>query len=454
MQTNNDESSRGTQIRNLLTRLWSLWTSLFDRLPDWIFAPEAEPPPLPPQPEDPNFEEEFESYKLSSEQRKAYHDETSKTIRRVFYSLVGACMFCVITLAGSPDVQLLTSGATVKLPALNYDIEFKAFLVVGPVFLIALTIYLHIFVGQHRMVVMSSESQQPMLPNFNSWTARLMVLVISYWMVPITLVVFTWKAWPRPYGPLLGYTALGVATGLVLLQIRRCPRKWRGWGLPLLAFAFAIFYQQFVSVTINSQLNLFKADLSEQDLRTTNLSNAFFVEANLSGANLSGANLSGADLLFADLTSADLSGANLSGANLSGVDLLFADLTSADLSEADLTVADLSGADLSGADLSEADLSGADLLFADLTGADLSSADLSEADLSGADLLFTDLSEADLSSANLSSADLSEADLSGANLSGANLHSAKVVQGQLQQTCGDDQTILPEGLIINPCSQN
>ena len=34
--------------------------------------------------------------------------------------LIGTCLFCVITLAGSPDFQLLTPTATVALPILNW----------------------------------------------------------------------------------------------------------------------------------------------------------------------------------------------------------------------------------------------------------------------------------------------------------------------------------------------
>ena len=94
---------------------------------------------------------------------------------------------------------------------------------------------------------------------------------------------------------------------------------------------------------------LLNAGITEEDLRS----------ANLSGANLSGANLRSANLSGADLSSADLRSANLRSANLSGADLRSADLRSADLSGAYLSGADLSGADLSSAYLSGADLSSA-----------------------------------------------------------------------------------------------
>jgi len=97
---------------------------------------------------------------------------------------------------------------------------------------------------------------------------------------------------------------------------------------------------------------LLNAGITEEDLRSANLSGA-----NLSGANLRSANLSGADLSSADLRSANLRSANLSGADLSSADLRSADLSGAYLSGADLSGADLSSAYLSGADLSSAKIS-------------------------------------------------------------------------------------------------
>ncbi|EHL2537691.1 pentapeptide repeat-containing protein [Listeria monocytogenes] len=89
-----------------------------------------------------------------------------------------------------------------------------------------------------------------------------------------------------------------------------------------------------------------RADLSNADLKNTNLRFADLRCADLSGANLS----------YADLRDANLSGANLSYADLSGANLSGADLSGANLSYADLSGANLSGADLSGANLSYADL--------------------------------------------------------------------------------------------------
>jgi uncharacterized protein YjbI with pentapeptide repeats len=126
-------------------------------------------------------------------------------------------------------------------------------------------------------------------------------------------------------------------------------------------------------------------------------------------AYLSGANLSDADLRQSQLVEADLSGANFVAACLIGINLYMSNLSGSDLRGADLRLANLSGSDLRGADLRLANLSGTDLRGADLRGADLSLANLCMAVLSGADLRGVDLSEADLREANLNKADVRDA---------------------------------------------
>jgi len=183
-------------------------------------------------------------------------------------------------------------------------------------------------------------------------------------------------------------------------------------------------------------------------------------EVNIPGANLSGANLRGADLNSAYLNSAYLSGANLSGANLLGANLSGANLTGGKLSRVDLTGADLTGANLGLADLNGAYLSAANLTGANLSGTNLRSVDLSGANLRGANLRGANLSGAhpigaDLTGANLRGADLTGVNLRGANLTGAKLSGAKnLIQTQLNEACGNNETELPEGLdltFLKPC---
>ncbi len=119
-----------------------------------------------------------------------------------------------------------------------------------------------------------------------------------------------------------------------------------------------------------------QVDLSQANLRHTNLLSANLSQVNLLAANLSQANLSQANLIQTNLIVADLREADLRGANLRVADLREANLRKANLSGGDLRGADLSRADLNGADLRGADLMGANLSYTNLCGSDISRANI------------------------------------------------------------------------------
>jgi uncharacterized protein YjbI with pentapeptide repeats len=183
--------------------------------------------------------------------------------------------------------------------------------------------------------------------------------------------------------------------------------------------------------------------------------------ANLSDTDLRGSNLRGANLSDTDLSRANLRNATLSGANLSDTDLSRASLSGANLSDANLRNADLRNADLSGANLRNATLSGANLSGASLSGANLSDANLRNATLSGANLSDANLSDANLRNADLSDADLSDADnlLSAINYLDANFE--KTQDGYIAyKTFGGQYPTNPSWVIeqgsilnevVNPC---
>jgi uncharacterized protein YjbI with pentapeptide repeats len=168
-------------------------------------------------------------------------------------------------------------------------------------------------------------------------------------------------------------------------------------------------------------------DLGFSDLRQADLR-----ETHLEGANLERARLEEAALHGVHLERANLNEVHLEGANLHGAHLERAVLYRAHLEEAALY-----GAHLERAALHEAHLEGAILYEARLEGADLH-----EARLEGAVLY-----EAHLEGANLYGAHLEGAKLAGAHLEGANLHRVNgLTQHQLDDTSGNAETVLPEGL--------
>ena len=157
---------------------------------------------------------------------------------------------------------------------------------------------------------------------------------------------------------------------------------------------------------------------------------------NLSNTALQGAHLEGAHLEGSNLASADLQGAYLQGAHLEG---------------AHLEGSNLQGAYLQGAYLQGAHLQGARLQSALLTSAFLGAANLVGAHLQSADLAGAHLPRASLIDAHLYGAGLWNVELWGADLRGADLREGKdLTQQQVNMTCVDERTQLPEGLTKPP----
>ncbi len=386
---------------------------------------------------------------LPEEKRLAeVHEETSRTLRRALFALIGFSFFCGFVLLGTADRELIAEGSTIHVPiplVAQYEMPFVGFLFVGPLVLIAITAYLHSFVQHWRALGerVPAVERVPFLFNLPHRSSRFLSALLCYWLTPLTLALFTWKSLPLPSFVWLAWT-LALVTGWSLwLQIRRAPEANRrgNWIRWILLVALAVGLANLPALRDLRPLALFKADLSGQDLRSRNLAGADLSEAILTAANLTGANLSNANLGAADLTRANLSKANLIAAYLSGAVLKDTVLSGADLSMAWMEGLDLREAVLiapgpmaATAELRGANLQGAKLNQADLVGADLRQADLTDADLTGAVLAGAVLVDATLSSANLSGADLSEADLSLALLTGADLARSRLSNAKLVGT--------------------
>ena len=380
---------------------------------------------------------------------KAQHEACSKIINRVLFTLIGFSFFCLLVL-GRPDSHLLGEGAEVQLPFAGVQISFASFLFIGPLILIGLVIYLHIFVGRWtKYAALTEEERIPSIFNMGERIPRLLARFFFYWLVPAMLGVFTWKALPKPESRLLILTTCMVTGCLVWLRIRRCPEGSRhSWNPLRWAFLLLLLVVSSLSTVVgyrlfSRQLYLFKAVLKDKDLRGYYMQDAYLVEANLSGANLSQANLEGAILTKADLTKADLShvtlvnatlrGTNLSQTNLQNADLHRANLHGAIMREANLANANLRDADLKVSivygktDLTRASLKDANLSNAALGGAILRKVDFTDANLKGAN--FEGVWETDLTGSKFQNADLTNANFRGTKLEGANLCEASTAFG-------------------------
>jgi hypothetical protein len=293
--------------------------------------------------------------KLSPDLIGKARDETATQVTRIGLTFVGTAAFCLLSLF-SPDSALLGGSEKINLPFAG-PVSFFGFMLLGPAVLIALRVYLEIYVEHadrlDRLARSVSAVRAPTLVPLRNSLIRLFSGLTYYALLPVGMLLFAWKAAVFPdWGSSLFSVAVAVIASHVMLPFRRL--SWRSKGLLSvsvaiiaggLIFGFGPPRRPFDLIHANlSGQWLLREDLRQASLQSANLSGAQLFGADLSGANLSAANLSGANLNFANLSGANLSVANLSNANVIGANLSNANVISANLSEASLRFAILSGA--------------------------------------------------------------------------------------------------------------
>ncbi len=171
---------------------------------------------------------------------------------------------------------------------------------------------------------------------------------------------------------------------------------------------------------------------------------------------LDGDDLSGAVFNFAFLSGISLRGANLAGASffqaeLARASFAQADLTSTNFEKALASRAEFSGAAMAGARLVKAEFLRVRFIGSDLTGADLSEAvllrnDFSGARLGGVSLVGAIVPRGVFRGAVMAGVDVTDAFLFRSEFQGVDLREIRgLTQAQLDETCGDDATMLPPG---------
>jgi Pentapeptide repeats (8 copies) len=273
--------------------------------------------------------------KLSPDLISKAGDETAAQVTRVGLTFLGTTAFCLLSLL-SPDSMLLGGSERINVPFAG-PVSFFGFMLLGPAVLIVLRVYLQIYVEHSnrldRLARSVSVVRAPTLVPLQNSLIRLFSGLIFYMLLPVTMVLFAWKAAAFPsWGLALFSVAVAVITSHVMLPFSRF--SWRSKGLLSVSAAIIAAGIMFGFGPLHRPFDLHHANLSGQwllgqDLRKAQLSFANLSAVNLSWANLSGSHLSRANVSGANLFFANLSHANLSVANLSGADLSAADLNSA-----------------------------------------------------------------------------------------------------------------------------
>lgn len=323
--------------------------------------------------------------------------ETARTINRLMLTstVLGLVGFLVL---GFPDVYMLSTKTTVSVP-FGGAASFKTMLLALPVIVIAVRVYLQIYVHHwrrlDRITKRFSTRRVPVLSPLRQPLLRLFTGFILYALVPLVLSVLAYKAMVIPSW---GVALLGVTVVVGYVQV--CPKRWL-WPAkivpPIIVVAAVTF------IIYEGKLSVFRRSFQ---LELADLERAILTGQDMKRANLVNTNLRQAKLFRADLGDAKLYGAELQKANLHG----------ANLQKASLWAANLQGASLFRANLQEASLNDTNLQFADLREANLRKTTLYRA-----------------------------------NLSGANLQDTNVTQKQLAEACGNKNTSLPASLTVKTC---
>lgn len=164
--------------------------------------------------------------------------------------------------------------------------------------------------------------------------------------------------------------------------------------------------------------NFTRADLSASDLRNSNFQKAIFFKTNLARASLAGSDSESANFEGVVASRTDFRNGNYKNANF-----LKAEIGRSNFSNSTLENADMSKADFSRVNFFNSNLKGVNLNFSNISRANLTGVDIDENfSLEGAYMFLTRIEGLDLSA------------------------SKTLKQWQIDMACGNEKTILPEGI--------
>jgi hypothetical protein len=235
-------------------------------------------------------------------------DDTDAQINRLLLTFVGTAAFCLLSLL-TPDSALLGGSEKISVP-LAGPVSFLGFMLLGPAVLIALRVYLQIYVEHgdrlDRIARQMPTTRAPTLVPLKNRLIRLSSGLTFYLLLPVAMLLFAWKAAVFPvWGSGLLCVAVAVIATHVMLPLHRL--SWRSRAS--LSVCAAILAGVLMLLDLGSwhrPFNLHRANLSGQLLALRDLRDADLKHADLSGVDLRGAKLSGADLRGARLREANL----------------------------------------------------------------------------------------------------------------------------------------------------
>ena len=387
------------------------------------------------------------------------YETHAKTVERLYTLTLLVAILCIIALFG-PDYSLLAADAVLKIPYIGVEVSVASFLIFGPAALLIAWAYLQLALERLNQTRTAEERLQGFyIFDVDAPVFKVVWQLTLYGVVPLVLVVFIWKALPRPEAWMLTMTFM---MALLLSLVLYARRTWRGrrvgkirWlTLGAVAALTTLVALNAPGALLNSllphrKIDLVRANFKDKDLRDTNLEKANMEGAILENAALQRANLAGADLRGAKLMRALAQGATFQSAVMSGADLTEAwlqpdtllqrrtNLTHALLRNTTMKATNLHRANLDNAELREspvqntsfreASLHKARIVHSTLTAVDFTEADLRETEWQESVISDTSFTRANLAGADFAMATITRSSFAGARLQGAEFRDAVLV---------------------------
>lgn len=385
-----------------------------------------------------------------------------KQAKSIYFLYLIFLVYCLLTIAGIEDIQLVLPWERAHLPILNIDVSITGFLFAAPVITVIIFAYFILILIQIQNITNLTGNEvffrtlfpgalsapKDSKPDTPLLLQKLIILLLLYLSLPITLLLFAFKIYKR-------HDSLGSVAISIIILISLCfiawfwarlntagDWSWKGTKLLSASAVIVVLFAFLILVIITSindgKFTLLNIDVSAGsfvkpltgfenpdqrswvDLRNINLNGAYldnsiitkvdFSASQLKHAILAGSNLELSIFSFANMEKANLNKANLWRANMTGANLTDSIITWANFREADLLGAELAGATAFNTSFQNASLHSSSLKGARLLASDFSNADLTNADLGETHLAFVNLSYANLSDADLSNADFSNPD--------------------------------------------
>ena len=388
------------------------------------------------------------------------YEEICHTIRRVMLALIFFSLFCLVTIGKTDDVLMFTNEG-VNVPYTNTPVGYFSFLFIGPLILVGLTIYLHIFI--HRWLDLKKKEKNiedendnlevaspPYLFNFDDKISTALSWFLFYWLPPLIIFMFYIKAKPHPFSLFLLFLAIITEVALVLIAYLRFGIKSTAPNITLTAFLFITLLSAVDLLAdipyLDRSIKFKNFSLIDRNLHNYNLNNAYFIctldkeRSSLERCDFSGSDLRNSQFIDVNLMNANFEESKVHKAHFIGKTILKnANFQKAKLKKTLLQDIDLENANFTEAILDESTFTNATLTFAKLINscghkvnfsmANLKYSNLSQAKLASAIFISANLANATLDKAILESAKMNGTCLAGAsfketNLSRANLENA------------------------------